>query len=204
MASCPVCSHPPGGLPGRTPLWHYLVHWPGQHQHITAAWPSDLLAGQAVQEEVLRQYSRLYCTAHAPVLATQPAAANTGIGNGSGSSSGAGGSNSGGGAAEPSLASSILGLPGSMGSSGGASAMAAAATAASYVLPYAPPRPSRVVWAATRRWVGVASIDKEVEVYCVMDPLTDADTAGRVVEVIRKHYSDKAVQAGLLVPAWNQ
>jgi hypothetical protein len=43
-------------------------------------------------------------------------------------------------------------------------------------------------------------VDKEVELYLMLDPLTDHEQGVRVAEVLRKVYGDKARQSELLVP----
>ena len=158
-----------------------------------AAFPLDLFPTQKEQKEVVRAYSRLHCAAYAPVMSAHAASANHGIGNGASGHSASSSSSSGGG-----LGGLLSG--GGAATAAAAAAAAAASAASSYVLPAAPLRASRLVWVSGRRWVGVLSVDKEVELYLLLDPLTDHEQGIKVAEVLRKVFGDKARQAELLVP----
>ena len=63
------------------------------------------------------------------------------------------------------------------------------------------PRPQRMHWLATEQQVMVAYVDREYEIYAVLDPLADKETATHVCDVLRKHLGSKAKQAELLLLA---
>lgn len=60
-------------------------------------------------------------------------------------------------------------------------------------------RPNRVVWLATDSQAMLASLDSDVELYLVLDPLCDEITATQVADGLRKHLLDKRVLADLLL-----
>ena len=56
-----------------------------------------------------------------------------------------------------------------------------------------------MAWLATDSLAMLASLDSELELYIAMDPLTDEALAVQMAEGLRRHLSDKRVQADLLL-----
>ncbi len=190
--------NPPGGPFGTTPLWHYCIRFPARKQLLMSAY-SEAFQQPSQQKAIIRAYARLHCSAYALVHSSSSSvggSSSTGAGlhgRGLGSSS-ASSSKSGGGSS-----SSVGGGSSSGGAPGSASAAAAAAAAAAaYMLPGSAPRPARLVWVTGRHWVAICCSDKEVELYAIMDPLTDKKLGS---EQLQRHYGDKARQQELLLPS---
>eukprot|EP00879_Flechtneria_rotunda_P009337 GHRR01009776.1.p1 GENE.GHRR01009776.1~~GHRR01009776.1.p1 ORF type:complete len:553 (+),score=217.36 GHRR01009776.1:549-2207(+) len=190
---------PLGGSVGSTPFWHAIIRFPQRHQHITLQYPPQLFATRSQQKQLVRQYCRLFCAAHAQLLEQPPLAgsSSTGIGpntmlaglssqgDGSGSSTGS-----------SSTSSSIASIVGSS-----STAAAAAAAAASYVLPSnGQSRPHKVVWVTHQRWVTGVLVDRDIEVYATFDPLTEKEEGLKLVDMLRRLFADKSKHQELLVP----
>lgn len=60
-------------------------------------------------------------------------------------------------------------------------------------------KPHKLVWLRDENCALLAVVDREMEVYCVLDALTDQALALQAAEWLRRHFGDKAVQADLLL-----
>lgn len=60
-------------------------------------------------------------------------------------------------------------------------------------------RGHRTHWVSHSRWIMVAYVDREYELYAVLDPLTDRELACRVCEQIRRHFMDKVRQGEVFI-----
>jgi hypothetical protein len=60
-------------------------------------------------------------------------------------------------------------------------------------------RLNRLVWLASDAHAMLASLDPELELYLMLDPLTDEALATQIADGLRRHLSDKSVQAELLL-----
>ena len=68
-------------------------------------------------------------------------------------------------------------------------------------LPPPPPRLLQVVWYANDSKAMLGWVEKDVEAYLVMDPLTDKAMALRLCEALRKHFSEKHICADFFLHA---
>lgn len=60
-------------------------------------------------------------------------------------------------------------------------------------------KPHKLVWLRDESCALLAVVDREMEVYCVLDALTDQALALQAAEWLRRHFGDKGVQADLLL-----
>jgi len=162
-----------GGVPGTATLWHFAAAFPNKRQGVQAAHAAHVFPDRRSIKELTRAYVRAYCTMHAQQL---QGAASSGAGAGSG---GSGSSSSGG-----------TGGSGPSGLSAGYTLLPAPS----------PPRPARMFWVATPRWVLLALADRETELFCCFDPLVTQEAAVRCSEALRRWLNDKARIEALLLP----
>jgi hypothetical protein len=124
-------------------------------------------------KQVVRSYCRLHCAAYAQVLEQQhAAAAAVATGSSSGQATGS---------------SSFAGLV-----AAGSQQLAAAAASGA--------RPHKLVWVSSSRWATGVLVDRDVEVYATLDPLTDRELGLKFVETLRRLFADKGRRGELLVP----
>eukprot|EP00798_Chlamydomonas_sp_ICE-L_P024348 gene24348-9965_t len=60
-------------------------------------------------------------------------------------------------------------------------------------------RPNRVVWYASSHTAMLAFTSADLELFLTFDPLTDKSSAMKICDGLRKHFTDKSVQADLLL-----
>jgi hypothetical protein len=137
---------------------------------VQAAHAGHVFPDRRAVKELSRAYVRAYCTMHAQQLQ--------------------GGAGSGGGT------NTVGGSSGGAGGGGGGGAAAAAA----YVLQGGGPRPARLMWVASPRWVLLGLADRELELFCCFDPLVAQEAAVRCGEALRRWLLDRSRLEALLLP----
>jgi hypothetical protein len=86
------------------------------------------------------------------------------------------------------------------GGAGGGGTGSGAAAAAAYVLQGGGPRPARMLWVASPRWVLLATADRELELFCCFDPLVAQESAARCGEALRRWLLERPRLEALLLP----
>lgn len=61
-------------------------------------------------------------------------------------------------------------------------------------------RPHRLVWYVDSQAALLALIERESELYLVLDPLCDRETAMSMADSLKAHLLDKPIAADLLLP----
>jgi hypothetical protein len=87
------------------------------------------------------------------------------------------------------------------GSSNGGGGGGAAAAAAAFVMSSQTPRPSRMLWVASPRWVLLALADRDLELYCCFDALVPQEGAVRAGEALRRWLGERGRADALLMPS---
>lgn len=189
-----------------TPLWHAVVRYPSRQQHVALHYPEDLFAARRQRKQLVRSYVRLHDAAYGGALdaraaaaaasaasaaAAGPAAAQHAGGGSRSSSSSPDRSGRGIASATVSSISAIVGAASGAGTS-------STGTAAAPRLPGGSSRPHKLLWVTSGRWVAALLVDRDVELYAIFDPLTEKVVGLRLIEALRRHYSERARQGELL------
>lgn len=207
---------------GSTPLWHAIIRYPQRHQHITLAYPSQLFSSRsqvggagvgrcvAISHQCraacvlllcaprvlllmllphptspscryllrsvcfqVKQLVRSYCRLYCAAygqLLEANATATAAGPFGSGSSTSTG--------------------AGNQGQQVGHHAATAAAAGKAH----------KLLWVTSQRWVMGLLVDRDVEVFITLDPLTEKDVGLKVAETLKRLFGDRARRQDLLVP----